>query len=243
MRTTPRWTRRRLRRSRLRSSRLVRSRRNEDDESDSDSDPADGMDDEAMFGIDKLLGRAFKSQREDINRKKNLVRATRDFKFRVLSLLELYAKCQPASPYLPGAALPLLGAMQDALVAGTPQSAALAERIGGVLTKSVCHAKDLPTGAGAEPVDAESIAGELKLAIRAAAKPAGAGGDAKGFAKPATAVAMYLLRVLEAVSRMEKKSGEDEASPDAVRCLPRRARGVQDQQAVPHQGSFLPVRV
>ena len=189
---------------------------NEDDESDSDSDPADGMDDEAMFGIDKLLGRAFKSQREDINRKKNLVRATRDFKFRVLSLLELYAKCQPASPYLPGAALPLLGAMQDALVAGTPQSAALAERIGGVLTKSVCHAKDLPTGAGAEPVDAESIAGELKLAIRAAAKPAGAGGDAKGFAKPATAVAMYLLRVLEAVSRLEKKSGEDEASPDAV---------------------------
>ena len=189
---------------------------NDDDESDSDSDPADGMDDEAMFGIDKLLGRAFKSQREDINRKKNLVRATRDFKFRVLSLLELYAKCQPASPYLPGAALPLLGAMQDALVAGTPQSAALAERIGGVLTKSVCHAKDLPTGAGAEPVDAESIAGELKLAIRAAAKPAGAGGDAKGFAKPATAVAMYLLRVLEAVSRLEKKSGEDEASPDAV---------------------------
>jgi DNA polymerase phi len=189
---------------------------NEDDESDSDSDPADGMDDEAMFGIDKLLGRAFKSQREDINRKKNLVRATRDFKFRVLSLLELYAKCQPASPYLPGAALPLLGAMQDALVAGTPQSAALAERIGGVLTKSVCHAKDLPTGAGAEPVDADSIAGELKLAIRAAAKPAGAGGDAKGFAKPATAVAMYLLRVLEAVSRLEKKSGEDEASPDAV---------------------------
>ena len=188
----------------------------DDDDSDTDEDPADAMDDDAMFGIDKLLGQAFKSRREDINRKKNLMRATRDFKFRVLSLLELYAKCQPASPYLPGAAMPLLGAMQDALIAGTPQSSALAERIGGVLTKSVCHAKDLPSGAGAEPVTAESIAGELKLAIRAAAKPAGAGGDAKGFAKPATAVAMYLLRVLEAVSRLEKKSGEDEASPDAV---------------------------
>ena len=188
----------------------------DDDDSDTDEDPADAMDDDAMFGIDKLLGQAFKSRREDINRKKNLMRATRDFKFRVLSLLELYAKCQPASPYLPGAAMPLLGAMQDALMAGTPQSSALAERIGGVLTKSVCHAKDLPSGAGAEPVTAESIAGELKLAIRAAAKPAGAGGDAKGFAKPATAVAMYLLRVLEAVSRLEKKSGEDEASPDAV---------------------------
>ena len=188
----------------------------DDDDSDTDEDPADAMDDDAMFGIDKLLGQAFKSRREDINRKKNLMRATRDFKFRVLSLIELYAKCQPASPYLPGAAMPLLGAMQDALIAGTPQSSALAERIGGVLTKSVCHAKDLPSGAGAEPVTAESIAGELKLAIRAAAKPAGAGGDAKGFAKPATAVAMYLLRVLEAVSRLEKKSGEDEASPDAV---------------------------
>ena len=188
----------------------------DDDDSDTDEDPADAMDDDAMFGIDKLLGQAFKSRREDINRKKNLMRATRDFKFRVLSLLELYAKCQPASPYLPGAAMPLLGAMQDALIAGTPQSSALAERIGGVLTKSVCHAKDLPSGAGAEPVTAESIAGELKLAIRAAAKPAGAGGDAKGFAKPAAAVAVYLLRVLEAVSRLEKKSGEDEASPDAV---------------------------
>ena len=136
----------------------------DDDDSDTDEDPADAMDDDAMFGIDKLLGQAFKSRREDINRKKNLMRATRDFKFRVLSLLELYAKCQPASPYLPGAAMPLLGAMQDALMAGTPQSSALAERIGGVLTKSVCHAKDLPSGAGAEPVTAESIAGELKLA-------------------------------------------------------------------------------
>ena len=76
-------------------------------DSDEEEDPAEDMDDDAMFSIDKLLGQAFKSRREDIKRKKNMVRATRDFKFRVLALLELYARTQPGSPWLPGAALPL----------------------------------------------------------------------------------------------------------------------------------------
>ena len=39
------------------------------------------------------------------------------------------------SPWLPGAALPLLGAMQTAQAAGTPEGKGLAQRIGGVLTK------------------------------------------------------------------------------------------------------------
>jgi DNA polymerase phi len=39
------------------------------------------------------------SRREDIKRKKTLVRGTRDFKMRVLALLELYARSQPTSPW------------------------------------------------------------------------------------------------------------------------------------------------
>ena len=184
-------------------------------DSDEEEDPAEDMDDDAMFSIDKLLGQAFKSRREDIKRKKNMVRATRDFKFRVLALLELYARTQPGSPWLPGAALPLLGAMQTALSAGTPQSTALAERIGGVLTKHVCHARDLPKGAGEAPVNAEAISSALESAIRAASRPA-VGGDAKGFAKPATAVCLYLLRVLEAVTRRETGEEGEEASEAAT---------------------------
>jgi DNA polymerase phi len=130
-------------------------------DSDEEDDPAENMDDDAMFGIDSLLGQAFKSRRHDIKRKKNMVVATRDFKFRVLALLELYARSQPASPWLPGAALPLLSAMRTALGQGTPQASALAERIGGVLTKHVCHARDLPTGAGSAPVTAEVVAASL----------------------------------------------------------------------------------
>tara|TARA_B110000977_G_scaffold21250_1_gene25502 strand:+ start:17225 stop:21355 length:4131 start_codon:yes stop_codon:yes gene_type:complete len=181
-------------------------------DSDEEEDPAENMDDEAMFDIDALLGQAFKSRRNDIKRKKSMVRATRDFKFRVLALLELYARTQPASPWLPGAALPLLGAMQTALAAGTPQSSALAERIGGVLTKHVCHARDVPTGAGSDPVTSETVAAALASAIRAAARPTGTG-DAKGFAKPATAVSLYLLRVLEALGRHER--GEKETDTDS----------------------------
>ena len=184
-------------------------------DSDEEEDPAEDMDDDAMFSIDKLLGQAFKSRREDIKRKKNMVRATRDFKFRVLALLELYARTQPGSPWLPGAALPLLGAMQTALSAGTPQSTALAERIGGVLTKHVCHARDLPKGAGEAPVNTEAISSALESAIRAASRPA-VGGDAKGFAKPATAACLYLLRVLEAVTRRETGEEGEEASEAAT---------------------------
>jgi DNA polymerase phi len=188
-------------------------------DSDEEDDPAENMDDDAMFGIDSLLGQAFKSRRHDIKRKKNMVVATRDFKFRVLALLELYARSQPASPWLPGAALPLLSAMRTALGQGTPQASALAERIGGVLTKHVCHARDLPTGAGSAPVTAEVVAASLASAIRAAAKPTG-GGDHKGFAKPATAVCLYLLRVLEALGGQERgetaEGDEGPATPLAV---------------------------
>jgi DNA polymerase phi len=217
-------------------------------DSDEEEDPAEDMDDEAMFSIDALLGQAFKSRRNDIKRKKSMVRATRDFKFRVLALLELYARAQPASPWLPGAALPLLGAMQTALAAGTPQASALAERVGGVLVKHVCRARDVPTDAGVEPVTVETIAASLAASIRAASRPSG-GGDAKGFAKPATAVSLYLLRVLEALEARAcaaRGAGRGWTRRGAGGGARRRRRvrggaeGVQDEQAVSSEGPFLP---
>ena len=90
--------------------------------------------------------------------------------------------------------------MQTALAAGTPQASALAERVGGVLVKHVCRARDVPTDAGVEPVTVETIAASLAASIRAASRPSG-GGENKGFAKPATAVSLYLLRVLEALEQ------------------------------------------
>jgi hypothetical protein len=42
--------------------------------------------------------------------------------------------------------------MQTAQAAGTPEGKGMARRIGDVLTKHVCRGRDLPTGAGEEPV-------------------------------------------------------------------------------------------
>ena len=83
------------------ASKIVGTAAEDSDDSDSESE---GMDDAAMFRIDKLLAEAFKSRQQDLMRKKNLKRATRDFKFRVISLFQLYAKAQPGSAYQIGRA-------------------------------------------------------------------------------------------------------------------------------------------
>ena len=123
------------------ASKIVGAANDDSDESDSDSE---GMDDAAMFRIDKLLAEAFKSRQQDLMRKKNLKRATRDFKFRVISLFQLYAKAQPGSAYLPGSVVTLLDAMRDTLGKQDPQSTQLAERIASLISKHIAHARDLP---------------------------------------------------------------------------------------------------
>ncbi|OUS49590.1 DNA polymerase phi-domain-containing protein [Ostreococcus tauri] len=181
--------------------------------------PEAGMDDAAMFRIDKLLAEAFKSRQQDLMRKKNLKRATRDFKFRVISLFEIYAKTQPGSAYLPSAIVTLLDAMRESLGKQDPQSTQLAERISSLIVKHISHARDLPEGDD-EDVAAAAIESKLKSVIVSANRGAT---DAQVFNKASGAAASYLLRVLEAVSQREKggkapEPGHEVASDHAIEC-------------------------
>lgn len=199
------------------ASKIVGTAAEDSDDSDSESE---GMDDAAMFRIDKLLAEAFKSRQQDLMRKKNLKRATRDFKFRVISLFQLYAKAQPGSAYLPNAVVTLLEAMRDSLGKQDPQSAQLAERIAALISKHIAHARDLPELLGDE-VTSKTIQSKLLEVIVAANRGAS---DAQVFNKAAGAAAAYLLRVLEAVALHEKggkaaKVGEEVASENAIDCF------------------------
>ena len=197
------------------ASKVVGTTNDDDDESESED-----MDDAAMFRIDKLLAEAFKSRQQDLMRKKNLKRATRDFKFRVISLFELYAKAQPGSAYLPGAAVTLLDATREALGKQDPQSTQLAERLASLISKHISHARDLPELIGDE-VTAESLQAGLKSIIVATNKGAG---EAKVFNRASSAAAAYLLRVLEAVVLHESGAkapavGEEVASSNSTECF------------------------
>ena len=55
----------------------------------------EGFDDEAMFAMDSLLGRAFKSARQDRTAAKQTAEALTHFKFRTCTLLEIYLRCAP----------------------------------------------------------------------------------------------------------------------------------------------------
>ena len=198
------------------ASKIVGAANDDSDESDSDSE---GMDDAAMFRIDKLLAEAFKSRQQDLMRKKNLKRATRDFKFRVISLFQLYAKAQPGSAYLPGSVVTLLDAMRDTLGKQDPQSTQLAERIASLISKHIAHARDLPEVAD-EETSADSIKEKLMSVIISANRGAS---DGQLFNKTATAAAAYLLRVLEAVAVREQggktaDQGSEVASDQGIEC-------------------------
>ena len=71
------------------------------DDSGEDSDDGAGMDDDAMFRTDAALAAVLALSKEAKNQKKTAAEALVHFKFRVLSLLELYIKAQQASPALP----------------------------------------------------------------------------------------------------------------------------------------------
>jgi len=198
------------------ASKIVGAANDDSDDSDSESE---GMDDAAMFRIDRLLAEAFKSRQQDLMRKKNLKRATRDFKFRVISLFQLYAKAQPGSAYLPGSVVTLLDAMRDALGKQDPQSTQLAERIASLISKHIAHARDLPEVAD-EETSADSIKEKLMSVIISANRGAS---DGQLFNKTVTAASAYLLRVLETVAARERggksaEQGSEVASSQSVEC-------------------------
>jgi DNA polymerase phi len=68
---------------------------------DSDSDDGAGMDDEAMFKTDAALAAVLSLSKAEKTKKKTAAEALTHFKFRVLSLLELFIKAQPSSPLIP----------------------------------------------------------------------------------------------------------------------------------------------
>lgn len=78
-----------------------RAEKGAESESDDDSDDGAGMDDEAMFRTDAALAAVLSLSKDAKNKKKSAAEAMVHFKFRVLSLLELFIKAQPASPALP----------------------------------------------------------------------------------------------------------------------------------------------
>ena len=123
----------------------------EDDDNSDDSD-SDDFTDEQMFATDKLLADAFRAKRLELSRKKALKVAAADFKFRALSLLELFAKSQPSSKFLPEIIVPrLLSASRNARIRfkSNPMEKSfleLAQRIDSVLTKHACKHAAMVTG-------------------------------------------------------------------------------------------------
>ena len=170
-----------------------------DDDNSGDSD-SDDFTDEQMFATDKLLAEAFRAKRQELSRKKALKVAAADFKFRALSLLELFAKSQPSSKFLPEIIVPrLLNASRNARIRfkSNPMEKSfleLAQRIDSVLTKHACKHAAMVTGAGK---DVHEILIQL---IDLADNGVGAGRDsdaAKGFAKTAAVACAYIAKVLE----------------------------------------------
>ena len=171
----------------------------EDDDNSDDSD-SDDFTDEQMFATDKLLADAFRAKRQELSRKKALKVAAADFKFRALSLLELFAKSQPSSKFLPEIIVPrLLSASRNARIRfkSNPMEKSfleLAQRIDSVLTKHACKHAAMVTGTRK---DIHEILTQL---IDVADNGAGAGRDsdaAKGFAKTAAVACAYIAKVME----------------------------------------------
>jgi DNA polymerase phi len=194
-----------------------KKKNNSDNDSGDDSSGSDDDDftDDQMFATDKLLAEAFKAKRQELSRRKALKVAAADFKFRALSLLELFAKSQPNSKILPEQIVPrLLVASRNARVRFKSNPAEksyleLAQRIDSVLTKYACkHAATV--GASAESkVDSTKVSEILKSLIELADNGAGAGRDsdaAKGFAKTAAVACSYLAKILESNGKCDVAS-------------------------------------
>lgn len=109
-----------------------------------------------------------------------------NFKMRVLSLLEAYAKKAPASPLLPAALQPLLGALALACKPGAHKG--LADRLSGLILNRICKGKAEASGAAGVPADV--LATQLRRALYLASRS-----TEKRVAAAAAAGYVYLQRV------------------------------------------------
>jgi DNA polymerase phi len=139
------------------------------------------MDDDAMFRADALLTAVLSQTKAAKGGQKAGEEALTHFKFRVLTLLDVYVRIQRASPLLPQMLLPLLRAMFAAQ--GAPDCDALSARMAALL-QAVCKAPCVAT-------EAETLRAHYAFCFRAASRS-----PLPAVAKAAQACCLYLLRLL-----------------------------------------------
>jgi len=167
----------------------------EQSESESEEDAADGMGDDAMFRADSLLAAVLTQTKAARSGKKSAAEAQTHFKFRVLSLVEAFVKSQPSSPLLLDMVVPLLRAIFAAQ--GTGENEALASRLSGLLSGSICRAA-APSGASLEQLQST-----FGYAFRHASRS-----GVPAITRPAIAASLYLLRLLDAAEKAPIAGGD-----------------------------------
>ncbi|XP_074286005.1 uncharacterized protein LOC141611379 [Silene latifolia] len=136
----------------------------DDNDDDSDNDDDDDMDDEAMFRFDALVSKIFQERKNKTGGNSAHAQLL-VFKFRVLSLVEIYLHENPGSTRV----LTVYAKLVQAFVrpSATEGSEQLAQRILGVLQKKVFKAKDYPKGDDVQLSTLETLLGKsLRLVAR-----------------------------------------------------------------------------
>ncbi|KAL6629791.1 hypothetical protein ACP70R_029556 [Stipagrostis hirtigluma subsp. patula] len=129
-----------------------------------DSDDSDGMDDDAMFRIDPYIARIFK-ERSNLPGSETKQSQLMRFKFRVLTLLEIYLQKNPGKNLV----LEVYSFLMQAFVKshGSDGTDQFKQRISGILQKRILKEKEYPEGNGFELSRLESL---LEKALRLASR-------------------------------------------------------------------------
>uniref|UniRef100_A0ACD5TCC4 Uncharacterized protein n=2 Tax=Avena sativa TaxID=4498 RepID=A0ACD5TCC4_AVESA len=119
-----------------------------------DSDDSDGMDDEAMFRIDPYIARIFK-ERNNLPGSETQQSQLMRFKFRVLTLLEIYLQRNPGKDLV----LEVYAFLMQAFVKShsADGNEQFRQRIGNILQKRIFKAKECPKGNDVELSRLESL--------------------------------------------------------------------------------------
>ncbi|KAI0060788.1 hypothetical protein BV25DRAFT_1827328 [Artomyces pyxidatus] len=104
----------------------------------SDDESEEEMDDDQMMAIDDQLAQIFRERTKGKGKDENLQREATHFKNRILDLLDLFIKKQPASPFVLRLVIPLL-----ALTFSDEKQ--LSEKAGGLLKSRIGKLKDVPS--------------------------------------------------------------------------------------------------
>jgi len=179
------------------------------------------LDDDAMFALDKTLGRAIKQAQERLatqNGKVTKEQGIQDarFKLRVLDLVEVLIKKEPDSPLLLELPLALLNCVAlsaagnpSGAPSSAPQNKALLERASGILRHKLSKVKGggfLAVPAGAVPI----LKGKAEIALRMYARKGGLDGAA-------SAALMYLIRAMSGAGHPEGRYAALMVMKDALR--------------------------